>query len=116
MHWHNPGQHLGGFVKPCLPTISRTVPTGPQWVYEIKHDGFRFLAVRHRKQVRHMQLDLPAVDGRKPLQHLKPQIVPFMAGRRRIPDPFFEFPKHQVIFERVRPHSQMVAVGLEVEQ
>jgi ATP-dependent DNA ligase len=31
---------------------SRTVPTGPQWAYEIKHDGFRFLAVRHRKQVR----------------------------------------------------------------
>jgi bifunctional non-homologous end joining protein LigD len=40
------------FVEPCLPTISRTVPTGPQWAYEIKHDGFRFLAVRHRKQVR----------------------------------------------------------------
>src|SRR6478672_6206629 len=40
------------FIEPCLPTISRTVPTGPQWVYEIKHDGFRFLAVRQRKQVR----------------------------------------------------------------
>ena len=40
------------FIEPCLPTISRSVPTGPQWAYEIKHDGFRFLAVRHRKQVR----------------------------------------------------------------
>ena len=40
------------FLEPCLPTISRTVPTGPQWAYEIKHDGFRFLAVRQRKQVR----------------------------------------------------------------
>jgi bifunctional non-homologous end joining protein LigD len=39
-------------VDPCLPTISRTVPTGSQWAYEIKHDGFRFLAVRQRKQVR----------------------------------------------------------------
>jgi bifunctional non-homologous end joining protein LigD len=39
------------FIEPCLPTISRTVPTGPEWAYEIKHDGFRFLAVRHRKQV-----------------------------------------------------------------
>jgi bifunctional non-homologous end joining protein LigD len=28
------------------------VPTGPQWAFEIKHDGFRFLAVRQRKQVR----------------------------------------------------------------
>jgi hypothetical protein len=26
------------FIEPCLPTVSRTVPTGPQWVYEIKHD------------------------------------------------------------------------------
>jgi ATP-dependent DNA ligase len=40
------------FIEPCLPTISRSVPTGPQWAYEIKHDGFRFLAVRHRKQFR----------------------------------------------------------------
>jgi ATP-dependent DNA ligase len=31
------------FIEPCLPTISRTVPTGPGWAYEIKHDGFRFI-------------------------------------------------------------------------
>jgi hypothetical protein len=24
------------FIEPCLPTISRTVPTGRQWAYEIK--------------------------------------------------------------------------------
>jgi bifunctional non-homologous end joining protein LigD len=41
-----------GFIEPCLPTISRTVPTGRQWAYEIKHDGFRFLAVRQRERVR----------------------------------------------------------------
>src|SRR6478609_2067075 len=40
------------FIEPCLPTISRTVPTGPQWAYEIKHDGFRFLAMRQGKRVR----------------------------------------------------------------
>src|SRR5271166_2665227 len=40
------------FIEPCLPTISRTVPTGPKWAYEIKHDGFRFLAVRQGKRVR----------------------------------------------------------------
>jgi bifunctional non-homologous end joining protein LigD len=28
------------------------VPTGPAWAYEIKHDGFRFLAVRQGKRVR----------------------------------------------------------------
>jgi bifunctional non-homologous end joining protein LigD len=35
-----------------LPTVSRTVPTGRQWAFEIKHDGFRFLAVRKGKHVR----------------------------------------------------------------
>ena len=40
------------FIEPCLPTISRSVPTGRAWAYEIKHDGFRFLAVRRGKQVR----------------------------------------------------------------
>jgi bifunctional non-homologous end joining protein LigD len=40
------------FIEPCLPTITRTVPTGRQWAYEIKHDGFRFLAVRQHKRVR----------------------------------------------------------------
>ena len=30
-------------IEPCLPTGSRTAPTGPQWAYEIKHDGFRFI-------------------------------------------------------------------------
>ena len=38
------------FIEPCLPTISRSVPTGLEWAYEIKHDGFRFLAVHYGKQ------------------------------------------------------------------
>jgi ATP-dependent DNA ligase len=42
--------HPAEFIE--LPTVSRTVPTGPQWAYEIKHDGFRFLAVRQGKLVR----------------------------------------------------------------
>src|SRR5215470_1928217 len=41
-----------GFIEPCLPTSSRTVPTGPQWAYEIKHDGFRFVCHRDGKRVR----------------------------------------------------------------
>jgi hypothetical protein len=34
-----PGHSLG-FIEPCLPMISRTVPTGAGWAYKIKHDGF----------------------------------------------------------------------------
>ncbi len=41
-----------GFIEPCLPTVSRTVPTGPQWAFEIKHDGFRFICLRDGKRVR----------------------------------------------------------------
>ena len=35
-----------------LPTGSRTAPTGPQWAYEIKHDGFRFICHRAGEPVR----------------------------------------------------------------
>jgi hypothetical protein len=31
------------FIEPRLPMISRTVPTGAGWAYEINHDGFRFM-------------------------------------------------------------------------
>jgi bifunctional non-homologous end joining protein LigD len=47
MFWLPPG-----FIEPCLPTNARTVPTGPQWAYEIKHDGFRFICRRDGERVR----------------------------------------------------------------
>jgi ATP-dependent DNA ligase len=33
-----------GFIEPCLPTPSRIVPDGARWAFEVKHDGFRFIA------------------------------------------------------------------------
>jgi hypothetical protein len=30
-----------GFIVPCLPTPSVECKTGPAWVHEIKHDGYR---------------------------------------------------------------------------
>jgi hypothetical protein len=47
-----PARRPSGFIQPCLPTVSRTVPTGPQWAYEIKHDGFRFICHRDGERVR----------------------------------------------------------------
>jgi bifunctional non-homologous end joining protein LigD len=41
-----------GFIEPCLPTLSRTVPDGPRWAFEVKHDGFRFIARRDGERVR----------------------------------------------------------------
>jgi bifunctional non-homologous end joining protein LigD len=34
-----------------LPTNADTVPSGPQWVHEIKHDGFRFICRREGNRV-----------------------------------------------------------------
>src|SRR5579871_5086382 len=44
--------HPQGFVAPCLPTLAKTVPDGPQWAHEIKHDGFRMLVRRDGDRVR----------------------------------------------------------------
>jgi len=39
-------------IEPCLPSFAKTPPTGPDWIHEIKHDGFRVLARRDGKKVR----------------------------------------------------------------
>ena len=31
-------------AKPCLPTSAASPPVGPEWLHEIKHDGYRMLA------------------------------------------------------------------------
>jgi ATP-dependent DNA ligase len=35
-----------GFIEPCLPSPAERPPTGPDWVHEIKHDGYRLMARR----------------------------------------------------------------------
>jgi hypothetical protein len=30
-----------GFIAPCLPIKTTQLPSGGQWLREIKHDGFR---------------------------------------------------------------------------
>jgi len=39
-------------VRPCLPTFARFPPPGPDWLHEIKHDGYRMLALRDGERVR----------------------------------------------------------------
>src|SRR5262245_25717524 len=41
-----------GFVAPCLCTRADSVPAGPQWAHEIKHDGYRFIVRRDGDRVR----------------------------------------------------------------
>jgi bifunctional non-homologous end joining protein LigD len=41
-----------GFIAPCLPTKTTTLPSGSQWLHEIKHDGFRIIARKSNGRVR----------------------------------------------------------------
>jgi hypothetical protein len=34
-----------GFIAPCLPTKTDKLPSGDLWLHEIKHDGFRVIAL-----------------------------------------------------------------------
>src|SRR5262249_12625924 len=41
-----------GFVAPCLPTPVAAPPSGPGWLHEVKHDGFRIMVRRDGDRVR----------------------------------------------------------------
>jgi bifunctional non-homologous end joining protein LigD len=38
--------------EPCLPRPAKEPPVGPEWIHEIKHDGFRILLRRQGPRVR----------------------------------------------------------------
>jgi ATP-dependent DNA ligase len=41
-----------GFIAPCLPSKADKLPSGSQWLHEIKHDGFRVIARKEGPRVR----------------------------------------------------------------
>src|ERR671937_2153522 len=41
-----------GFIAPCLPSKTDQLPSGSEWLHEIKHDGFRVIARKNGAQVR----------------------------------------------------------------
>jgi bifunctional non-homologous end joining protein LigD len=44
MDWsppRRPALRRAAFVEPCIPAVAKAPPTGPAWVHEIKHDGYR---------------------------------------------------------------------------
>ena len=41
-----------GFSDLCLPTRMATAPSGPMWLQEIKHDGYRLMVRRTQQGVR----------------------------------------------------------------
>src|SRR5881227_3118398 len=41
-----------GIIEPCLPSPAKAPPSGPGWLHEIKHDGFRIMARRDGAGIR----------------------------------------------------------------
>jgi bifunctional non-homologous end joining protein LigD len=39
-------------VPPCLPTLVKKPPSGPEWLHEVKWDGFRFVCYLNGGKVR----------------------------------------------------------------
>jgi bifunctional non-homologous end joining protein LigD len=40
------------FIEPCQPSAANKPPSGPGWLHEIKHDGYRMFARRDADRVR----------------------------------------------------------------
>ena len=47
-----PRLYPAGFIEPCLPTVRSKPPAGPDWIHEVKHDGYRLMVRREGKRVR----------------------------------------------------------------
>jgi len=65
-----------GFFAPCLPTKIDKLPSGSQWLHEIKHDGFRVIARKDGDRV--WLYSRPGND----LNHRFPLIGEALAGLR----------------------------------
>jgi len=50
-----------GFIAPCLSSKTDKLPSGSEWLHEIKHDGFRVIA--HKKDARECDARSRAVAG-----------------------------------------------------
>ena len=53
--------------EPCIPTRGTTVPTGNDWIHEIKHDGYRLIVQRDGQRVRLFTRNGHDWSGRFPL-------------------------------------------------
>jgi bifunctional non-homologous end joining protein LigD len=52
---------------PCIPTRGTNVPDGPDWLHEIKHDGYRLIVQKEGKRVRLFTRNGHDWSGRYPL-------------------------------------------------
>jgi hypothetical protein len=71
-----------GIIEPCLPSPAKARPSGPGWLHEIKHDGFRILAHRDSAGVRLITRAGNDFSGRFPFIAMAIGKLPFRSGRR----------------------------------
>jgi ATP-dependent DNA ligase len=63
----SPGMLVSAFIEPCLPSPADRPPSGPDWIHEIKLDGFRMMVRRDPAGVRLITRNGHDWSGRFPL-------------------------------------------------
>jgi bifunctional non-homologous end joining protein LigD len=63
----NPGMRVSAFIEPCLPSPADRPPSGPDWIHEIKLDGFRMMVRRDPAGLRLLTRNGHDWTGRFPL-------------------------------------------------
>src|SRR5262249_31735531 len=63
----SPAMRVSAFIEPCLPSPANRLPSGPDWIHEIKLDGFRMMVRRGPAGVRRITRNGHDWSGRFPL-------------------------------------------------
>jgi bifunctional non-homologous end joining protein LigD len=53
--------------EPCIPSRGTKAPERPEWIHEIKHDGYRLIVQKDRRRVRLFTRNGHDWSGRDPL-------------------------------------------------
>jgi bifunctional non-homologous end joining protein LigD len=107
------------WIAPCMPTLVRTAPTGPNWLHEIKHDGYRTVCVIDQGNVsiytrrRHNWADrMPGIAQALAALKVRSAVIDgetIMADHDGVSD-FFAL--HAALASRHAPHAALMAFDI----
>jgi bifunctional non-homologous end joining protein LigD len=60
-----------GFIRPCQPVLSAEVPVGGGWIHQIKHDGFRIVALKDGGRYPTVEPERPELERRLRRDHCR---------------------------------------------